>query len=347
MRTARGGWYDGKTSQRREVTITCTGEVLQVLGEEVERTARLSEVRIDPQLGSARRMIRFPGGELVETNDHAFLRDLQRRQGTGGFFRFVHTWESSLSRAFLALLLTLLAGFCFVRYAIPPLATRAAFALPAETETYLGRETLQILDRVVLEPSKLPEERKKELGRLFHTMTARHPERQGWRLEFRSGDKIGANAFALPSGIVIVTDKLVGLAKSDDEIAGVLAHEIGHVVRRHALRHLLQNSATALIVATVAGDITSVSSLTATMPTVLIDAKYSRDFEREADDAAVAYLREKGVPVSTYAAILTRLGEEHSKGKDGKVKDEPHFGELFNDHPLMQERVKRVLDMPR
>ncbi len=338
MRTAQGNWFDGKTAQRRAVTIYCAGDTLQVRGEEVDITVPLSQVRIDPQLGSARRMIRFPGGELAETADHLFLRTLERRQGSGGFFRIVHRWENSLGRAFLALILTLLAGFCFVRYAVPFLAARAAFALPVETEALLGRETLGALDRVLLKPTRLSQQKRAELARLFAGMTAHYPEQKGWRLEFRSGDRIGANAFALPSGIVIVTDRMAEIARNDAEITGVLAHEIGHVMRRHALRHIMQNSATALIVATITGDITSVSSLAATMPTVLIDAKYSRDFEQEADDFAVAYLRANGMPVRSYAAILERLGAQHKEGSD-----EPGFGELFSDHPLIRERVKRVL----
>jgi len=343
MISARGFWLDGKVSQRREVSITCGADaIVHVLGDAVEVSASLRDVKIDPRLGTARRMIRFPDGAAAETADHEFLDALHRRQGKGGFFREVHRWETSVLRALCALLLMLLIGFGFLRYALPFLATKAAFALPADTEQLLGHETLQVLDRIVLEPTQLAKERRGELTALFAAMTAGYPERRGWRLEFRSGAAVGANAFALPAGIVVVTDRLIELAKSDDEIAGVLAHEIGHVNRRHALRHLMQNSATALLVATVTGDITSATSLSATLPTVLIDAKYSRDFENEADDAAVAYLKEKGIPVQSYADMLTRLGEDHRKEKK-EEKSGSRFGELFADHPLVQERVKRVL----
>ena len=337
---AWGTWYDGKTSTGRDVSISCGPERSVIIsGDGVSLSFPLRDVRIDPRLGGARRMLRLPGGGIVETGDHRFLDELQRKQGKGRFFRTIHRWESSLGLVFGALVLMILIGFSFFRYGIPFLATKAAFALPPETEKLMGRETLQILDRVVLKPSKLPETRRRELTSLFSSAAGSHTGRTDWRIEFRSGEAIGANAFALPSGIVIVTDKLVAVARNDDEIAGVLAHEIGHITHRHTLRYLMQNSATALLIATVTGDMTSITSLSATMPTIFIDAKYSRDFEREADDAAVAYLKRNGIPVRTYANMLERLGKEHEKG--GLA--ESRFVEWFSTHPQMEERVKRVL----
>ena len=71
----------------------------------------------------------------------------------------------------------------------------------------------------------------------------------------------------------------------------MLAHEVGHLYNRHSLRIVLQNSAVAVIIAAVTGDLTSITALSATVPTVLMQAKYSRDFEREADAFAFSYLK--------------------------------------------------------
>jgi len=332
-------WYDGRTSRGAEVTVCLDGEFLAVCGSGVGQRYSLAEVRIDARLGRMRRNLRFPDGANAETADDPFLDGLLLRQGGEGISGRVHRWEVSPGRIAAALVATLLIVFCFVRYGVPLLAEKAAFALPAASEELIGRHTLQILDRVSMQPSALPEPRQRELTRLFRSMTAGHPERRAWRLEFRASKAIGANAFALPSGIVVITDAMVALAQNDDEIAGVLAHEVGHLVRRHSLRHLLQNSITVLLVASLTGDIASVSSLAATMPTVLIDAKYSRDFEREADAAAVNYLKQKGIPVRRYAEILARLDAEHYKDRDAA----PRLGELLGNHPVMLERVKTVL----
>ena len=67
------------------------------------------------------------------------------------------------------------------------------------------------------------------------------------RLELRAGGAIGPNAFALPSGIIMVTDELVRIAEHPEEFESVLAHEAGHMVHRHSLRMLLQGSASTLL----------------------------------------------------------------------------------------------------
>lgn len=163
------------------------------------------------------------------------------------------------------------------------------------TETVLGTETLQLLDRVMFKPTVLDTARQKELELLFaQVVDALDATDRFYTLQLRSSSKIGANAFALPGGTVIMTDELVELAERDEEIAAVLAHEVGHVRHRHAMRQVIQGSAVGLIVTALTGDVFSASSLAAALPTMLVDAKFSRDMERQADDVALEYLLQKG-----------------------------------------------------
>ena len=157
------------------------------------------------------------------------------------------------------------------------------------------------------------------------------------RLEFRKAKGVGANAFALPNGIVVMTDEMVAVARNDDEIAAVMAHEAGHVRARHNMRHVLQNSMTVLVVSAVTGDIASISSLASTVPTLLIDARYSRDFERQADAAVAVYLKDRKIPLKRYANILGRLQADLDRkmpGETGPVKN------YLSTHPPTGERIK-------
>ena len=210
--------------------------------------------------------------------------------------------------------------------------------LPAATESLIGRDTLAALDRFVFTPSKLPPERQEALRKLFAGMGAgMAAEKSGtsaYRLELRKGGRVGPNALALPAGIVVVTDELVELSKDDREIEAVLAHEIGHLRQRHILRHVLQDSATALLVAATLGDLTSLTTLAAAAPTLLLQAKFSRDFEREADDFALDYLAKRGIPLETFAAILQRMEEKRPGGKDAS--------DYLSTHPASRERIARA-----
>lgn len=344
--TTPGTFYDGKSSARRTVRLALEGERLRVTGEGVDLACELSRLEISAPLSTARRSIRFPDGALCETGDNRFVDGLLRRQGRGGGAALLHRWEGSVPRALAALLLTVAVIWGFVTFGIPALAERVASAVPPATEVSLGRESLAMLDRVAFAPSRLPELRRRELSVLFGRMTRDLPFAAGYRLEFRASDRLGANALALPSGIIVVTDRLVEIASHDDELVAVLAHEMGHVRHRHALRHVLQGSATGLIVAAVTGDITSISSLAAGLPTALIDATYSRRFETEADDAAVAYLKSRRIPLKRFAAILSRLQAEHGRDGAGERKGRS-LTDYFSTHPVTEERIGRFMGEER
>jgi Zn-dependent protease with chaperone function len=343
MNEFAGIYYDGRTSMRHPVVVSLQGDELRVRGADgVSVTCPVGEAAVVPQPGAIRGTIRLPDGGMVETTDRHGVGALLRIQRRGGFFTAVHRWENSLKYVAIALVATAAVMAGAVRFGIPALAKRAAFAIPPSLESTMGRQTLKTLDGLLLKPTRLPVPRQKELQSLFRKMSLRLPYGGEYRLELRRADALGANAFALPSGIIVVTDQLVELARNDNEMAGVLAHEMAHERNRHALRQLLQSSSIALVIATLTGDISSITTLGATLPTALIDAKFSRAFEIEADDGAVAYLKHAGIPPRGYAEFLARLEAEHAAGRGGAGAVPPGARYLAS-HPDTKERILRVL----
>ena len=146
-------------------------------------------------------------------------------------------------------------------------------------------------------------------------------------LEFRKSPAVGPNAFALPGGTVVLLDELVAAARHDDEIAAVLAHEIGHLVEQHTMRHVLQTSGAGVIVAAVIGDVLSLSSYAAAVPAFLLDAGYSRAFEREADDFGLGLLDRAGIDRGHFVRFLTRMEQEHPSGVPGFLSTHPRAEE--------------------
>ena len=342
MTAIRALYFDGKSSDGHQVTVILDAQrVLRVRGAGIELGWPLDQVRASDRIGGSQRYLYFPDSSQCETGDNDGV-DRMFESREPAVVRLLHLWESGLGYALAAVVITVSAAFAAIFWGIPALAKQVAFALPAATETLIGRDALAALDRFVLAPSRLQPERQAALRKLHAGMTAGMGQDQGgaggYRLEFRHGGRAGANALALPAGIIIMTDELVELSQDDRELEAVLAHEIGHLRQRHILRHILQDSATALLVAVTVGDLTSLTSLAAAAPTLLLQAKFSRDFEREADDFALGYLARRGIPLKMFAAILQRMEEKRHDGKNAG-KDGPSY---LSTHPATRERIERA-----
>ena len=315
-----------------------------------ERALELTEVEISERLGNIARRVTTRLGEVFETNDNdAIDRGLALwGQRTSRIHQLEQHWPLAVgSLAAIAVL-----SFLFVRFGLPALASYAARTLPASVDRALGAQTLQILDKVLLKPTELPAPRQRELQRQFRDMTAALRDGHQYRLEMRHSSKVGPNAFALPSGIVVMTDELVALAEHDDELLAVLAHEVGHVRGRHALRRLLQSAGISALAFAILGDVTSVSALAGAIP-AMIEAKHSRDFEREADSFAKAWLTQRGIPSSRFDDILCRLEREANSDATSpaqpdkstpKKSDSAESGrtpmDFWSTHPPTDERAR-------
>lgn len=334
MTAIEARFYDGKSSQQRKVLIYSEPhDRLRVVGEGVDFSRPIAEVRASSRVGNTRRHLYFADGSQCETEDNDAIDAMFSGVRSAAFGRLLHRWESRLGYVLVAVVLTAASLWAGITYGIPAMAKQVAFALPAATDRMLGQKALEALDNVLLEPTHLPPKRQAEVTALFSDMAASIAGAGEYRLELRASKRIGANALALPSGIVVVTDPLVELAASDDELIAVLAHEIGHLRQRHGLRRVLQDSAMVLVAVAVTGDISSVISLGAALPGLLVQSKYSRDFEREADDFAVDYLKRRGMPTDSLAAILLRM--EKKAGRSGNAPD------YLSSHPSTRERAER------
>jgi Zn-dependent protease with chaperone function len=330
----RALYFDGKSSDGRQVVLELDArKLLYVRGAGAEIAWPLAQLRASERIGSSQRRIYFPDGAQCETGDNDAVDAIFGAQ-TPAPARLLARWESGLRYALAALLATLLAAAAIVFWGVPALAKQVAFALPAQTEQLIGRDALAALDRAVFKPSALPPERQAALRKLHARMAAEIGAAGDSRLELRRGGRAGANALALPAGLIVVTDELVALAKDDREIEAVLAHEFGHQRGRHILRHVLQDSIAALLVAVTVGDLSSLTALVAAAPTLLLQAKFSRDFEREADDFALDYLKRRGIPPEVFAAMLERLDASRPGGRDG-----PDF---LSTHPDIRARIERA-----
>lgn len=136
------------------------------------------------------------------------------------------------------------------------------------------------------------------------------------------------NAFALPGGRIYFHSALLNAARTQDEFAGVLAHEIGHIAYRHGMEQLVSTAGTGALIGFILGDMTGIS-VAAGLGATIIDARFSREAEHEAD---------------RFAALVSQRLDYHPAGLAaliGRVSQDDAFSRalaLLNTHPLTDDR---------
>lgn len=158
-----------------------------------------------------------------------------------------------------------------------------------------------------------------------------------WQVVF-SKSRIEPNALALPGGTINLTDDLVELVGQDETVlAGVAAHEWGHVQHKLGMRMLLQATVLSAVWTVMFGDS---SGVLASVPLLLGQAQYSCLAEREADEAAVQLLRRARISPEVMVCFFDKLAD-HRKRQDKAGQDDwsARIGIAFSSHPSDAERV--------
>jgi Zn-dependent protease with chaperone function len=289
----------------------------------------VDDVRIAaPILGATLDAVLLPNGAKCEMYAKEAIDRLRQLSGRPVPFGRIYRWEQSwpLSLAAVACVIgALVTGYV---WAIPLGAARLVRVWPSLAQR-IGSGTLTLLD-TTLEPSELGASEQRHLGALFTRVAADYPDIP-LRLELR---KAGfSNAFALPDGTIVLTDEIVRLSAHDDELEGVLYHEIGHVTHGHGLRRALESSAVAVIAMAYYGDADQVTALAGGLPIAYAQSRYSREEEMEADGVALDGLLRHGKDPRHYAEILRAID-----GEAGPSSPEMRY---LSSHPATNERILR------
>lgn len=339
---AEGRYFDGLSSRPRMVTAHLGERSLVILGE--GRAAldhwplaslRALNARSDAGLDLA------PGpdsDERLHLSDprmvaalRKFCPDLHRRRADRRGLRRALVFGGAAVAAVVALVLVV----------IPRLADQLALLIPPEREMALGDS---VADRVrdllawIGDDGEAPgycaaPEGVEALG----AMTARLEAGEGLAYPLRISvlDHGLVNAVALPGGRILLFRGLIEESESPEEVAAVLAHEIGHVEHHDPTRAVLRSAGTAGILGLVLGDVFGASIVVAASEAAL-NASYQREAEMRADEAAHRIMQEAGLPLGPFARFFERMEEEHGDlGDDSALR-------YFASHPGLAERARRA-----
>jgi len=164
----------------------------------------------------------------------------------------------------------------------------------------------------------------------------RRADTTGREYDFRVIDSEIANAFAIPGGFIFVNRGILQRAESASELAGVLAHEIGHVVERHGLEQMAKarntNTAVGLVYVLLGRAPGTAEQVALQVAGSAWMAKHSREAEREADRVAVLYLARAGLDPRGMPQFFQRLLDEERTGPNELLA-------WFSTHPLTEDRI--------
>ena len=342
MIRATGSFFDGASAERREVEVRLAEDGLRIA--EAAGGARelalwgydeLRSVDEEASEGRQRLRVRNGTGRLV-IEDGAFLAALSRRAPrlASRDPRRSHLglrWAGLLAGSILLLVGTLW-------YGLPRVADQVTRFVPHEWEVAFGERLLEPTVRTLalLERSQRPAFCTAPRGRsALDELTRRlSPVDSPYPFRVRVVDLEMINAFALPGGEIVIADGLLQFAATADEVAGVLAHEMGHVLHRHATTSIIEAVGLALLFATMLGDVGS--GVIGGAGETLIGLSFRREAEAEADERAFELLERAGLSRRGMASFFARIERESG--------DLPAALRLLSSHPPNELRQRRAAE---
>jgi Zn-dependent protease with chaperone function len=207
--------------------------------------------------------------------------------------------------------------------ALPVLTEGAVALIPAAAEERLGDREVEGL-RLLGEPCRNAAGQA-ALDRLVERLTAKAELRFHAKVVVESLEIV--NAFAFPGGRIVVLRGLLDQARSADELAGVLAHELTHAWKRHPLRHQMASAGISVLSEAILG-----YSMTGNLGAFMAELTYSRAEEAEADAGALVLLKQADIGSAGFADFFERLGH----GAEASI---PAY---LSSHPSPADRLAAV-----
>jgi Zn-dependent protease with chaperone function len=338
---AEARYFDGRSAAPRPVVVSFGERSLVIMGFNDVALAHwpLASLRavgrkgddpaqLVPHPASDERLV-LSDGEMLEAIARV-CPDLYHRPVDRKHVRHAFLWAGGAVAALVLMVFVL----------IPVLAGRLALMIPPDREQQLGDAVVEQLRTVLsfLGSAEKPALCDAPEGvAALEAMTRRLAPAPDLPYPLRVGviDHGMINAVALPGGRVLIFRGLLEAAGSPEEVAGVLAHEIGHAFHHDPTRMALRAAGTAGILGLVLGDVFGASIVVVATDAVL-NASYQREAEAQADRVALALLAEAGLPSGPFARFFEKMRAKYGDA-EGVFK-------LIASHPGLAERAARAAE---
>ncbi|BBB68766.1 peptidase M48 [Undibacterium sp. YM2] len=340
----KANYFDHQQSRIQPIQLDLQQDIVNVIFDGKQYPVRKKRLQVSEPFEHAPCILSFSDGSHCEIHDRAdqqtLLDFLDYRPS------LVQRWQRQWKWALAAIIVMAALLLAAREWGVPLLADKIAARLPGKYEQALGDEVMKLLDKSVLSRSHLSDQRIAQAKEAIERVMPEHG-RIPMRLEIRNAPDIGANAFALPGGTIVVTDAMIEMLSTNkdrglspagaEELAGVLAHEIGHVEGNHGMRRLVRDAMVTVIAGSLFSDFSSVVSLASAG---VVNMEFSREMETEADGYAIRRMKETGLSPARLADALERMEKMH-KREAAQESTTKRITQYMSSHPATEDRVAR------
>jgi hypothetical protein len=327
----RAIFFDGLSSRRRQVLLAL-GDALEIAElsdvQAVTRWAYAEIRRADSPTGILRlTCTSAPALARLEIRDAAFAADIVARcsrldehRTTGRGVAKIVGWSVAAAVSIV----------CVVLFGAPLVADRLAPLVPKPIERRIG-DASEVQVKTIFGRESCSDPAGQAA---FSKLVNRLRDSAGLDDDSMTAGVLPTpvpNAFALPGGKVFVLKGLLDKADNPDELAGILAHELGHLKHHDNMRGLIYNGGTSFLIGLLFGDVTGSSAVIFASRSV-VEASYSREAETSADTFAIDIMHALGRSPKPAAELMFRI-----TGKEGGG-----LTTILASHPLTEDRLARM-----
>lgn len=332
-------YFDGVSARPADVLVSFGEHSLVIMGYDGVAVAHWAlaslkarsapgdlSMQVTPEGGSDERLL-IEDAEMIQAIEAVcpglWRRDKSERRGIGRTLAYVVAAVGAT-----VLLVTVI---------LPRLAEQLAVFVPPEQEALLGDAVVGQLQSILAygdggRPGFCSEgEGQEALAAMEARLTTGLELPYPLRVSVLDHEMV--NAFAVPGGRIVLFRGLIESAETPEEVAGVLAHEMGHVIHRDPTVGVLRSASTAGILGLMVGDVFGAAVVVAAAEAVR-NASYQQDVENRADQEAIRILARAGLPSEPFAAFFRRLADKY--GGDMGVLD------YLASHPALNDRAERA-----
>jgi Zn-dependent protease with chaperone function len=304
-----GHYYDGRTPTRSPVTITIapSGLELQLLNgtrlwwpyhEVTQSQGAYDNEPVRLEYGS-------PIAEALVVDDQKFLVALSHTaQRSIKGLSVPRDRKSKLQVLVLAAVGSIAALAALVVWGIPALAELVTPFIPVSWEVALGES---VVDQLAPPDARCTNSQLQDAITAVVSRLQSNAAVQPYKFNVVILDKPFFNAFAAPGGYIVILQPLVEATKTPEEFAGVLAHEMQHILQRHAMKALVRDLSMGFMVGAILGDVSGIGAFGLQAARTLTTMNYSRDTEEEADRTGMQLIKAAHIDSAGMVGFFTTL----------------------------------------